>query len=135
MEDGRGKLAPRGRQELIRLIAIDALDHAELVGRVEQTGQLAALGRRLRGGAPEALAGKVGLHAGPVGREAEGPWRRGHGLGGRLCDEGRFLDRPDGLLTRLRLRQPALDEPPERWVLRRGRLRRPIHRPTGVTTG
>jgi hypothetical protein len=52
---------------------VDPLHQAQLVGGIEETHQLAAACTLDDARAPEALAREVGLHAGPVSREAEGP--------------------------------------------------------------
>jgi hypothetical protein len=113
---------------------IDALDEPELVGGVEKAHQLPTARACPRGGAPEALAGEVGLHAGSIGRQPERPRRGGGPLCGR-CGAGRPGERRGGCLARLRPRQAAPEQRPKGGVLRRGRLRRPIHRPARVRTG
>ena len=115
---------------------VDALDQAELVGGVEADNtsspppglarSRSARGPFGRGWSPRRPGRRTG-RASAAGRRQRSAAGRRRGLSGGSTAGGR--------LARLGPRQAALDERPKRGVLRRGRLRRPIHRPTGVGTG
>ena len=67
-----------------------------------------------------------------VGPERQRPFRRDRSRDGRRLASGRRLGCRGGRLACLGPREAALDERAEGGILRRGRLQRTIHRPTGV---